>query len=308
VRRVLVPLDGTPLAASILPDAKQLAGAGGELILIRDPIGMASNRMILDQSEEEAVGDALASLETQAERLRAEGFRVESHALVMIDPAYAIDVAARIYHADMVACATHGKGPLGRVLRGGVVWRALADSPVPVLVRHFEAPSGYKPIFAQEPHILVPLDGSKTAEQALPLAQELMQEWNASLSLVHVVSSYPITGLPRTEIDPQAMNDEEADRAARQYLDEIAARLGGKIHKHVLFGPVSKHLIASVRAWGITHVVMTSHGRTGLSRVVLGSVADDLIHHVPCPILVIPLHDCMSSEQTEETATSAHAR
>jgi hypothetical protein len=42
--------------------------------------------------------------------------------------------------------------------------------------------------------------------------------------------------------------------------------------------------------------------------VVLGSVADDLIHHVPCPILVIPLHDYMPSEQTEETATAAHAR
>jgi nucleotide-binding universal stress UspA family protein len=81
VRRVLVPLDGTPLAASILPDAKKLAGAGGELILIRDPVDMVSGRMILNQSEEEAVGDALASLENEAERLRAEGVRVESHRL-----------------------------------------------------------------------------------------------------------------------------------------------------------------------------------------------------------------------------------
>jgi nucleotide-binding universal stress UspA family protein len=142
----------------------------------------------------------------------------------MIDPVHAIDVAARIYHADMVACATHGRGPLGRVLRGGVVWRALADSPVPVLVRHFEAPSGYKPIFAPEPRILVPLDGSATAERALPLAQELMQEWNTSLWLVHVVSSYPTTGLPGTEIDPEAVTDEGAGRAARHYLDEVAAR------------------------------------------------------------------------------------
>lgn len=308
MRRVLVPLDGTPLAASILPHAKQLAGEGGELILVRDPIGTVSGRIDLYQSEEEAVWGALASLETQAAQLRQEGVKVESHVLLMVDPAYAIDVAARIYHADMVACATHGRGPLGRVLRGSVVWRALADSPVPVLVRHSEAPSGYKSIFAPEPRILVPLDGSKSAELALPLAQQLMKEWNASLWLVHVVSSYPITGLPRTKIDLEAVSDAGARHTARHYLDEVAGRLTGKIRKHVLFGPVSEHLIAAVRTWNVTHVVMTSHGRTGLPRAVLGSVADDLIQHLGCPIIVIPLGDSKVSVQTHDTATAACAR
>lgn len=298
MRRVLVPLDGSPLAASILPEATQLAGKDGELILIRDPIGSAWNGRPLGPSEGESVRETLADLEAQADQLRKQGLRVETHALVMIDPAYAIDAAIRLYGVDMVACSTHGHGPLGRLVHGGVVWRALADSPVPVLIRHTDAVTGDRSMLTPERRIMVPLDGSHYAEKALPLAQELAQEWNASIWLVHVVSSYPITGLPLTDIDPEAATDAQARLAAQTYLDQVAARLTGEIRTHVLFGSVSEHLIASVRAWNIGHVVMASHGRTGLSRVLLGSVADGLIQHLDCPIIVIPSHAAASTERS----------
>jgi len=302
MRRVLVLLDGTERAASILPEAKLLAGEGGDLILISDSIGMARDRAVFDHSEGDPVSDALASLETQAEHIRLEGIAVETHAFAVNDPAHAIDVAARVYHADIVVCTTHGRGPVGRALHGGVVWRALAHSPVPLLIRNVEASSGYPSIFEPEPRILVPLDGSTLAERALPLAKELMQEWNASTWLVHVVSTYPVTGFSRTAIDPNAVTSDHARDAAQRYLDEVAVGLDATTHQHVLFGAVTEHLVAAVRAWGITHVVMTSHGRTGLARVVLGSVADDLIQRLPCPIIIVPLHVSTASEQTPPTA------
>jgi nucleotide-binding universal stress UspA family protein len=298
MRRVLVPLDGSSLAASILPDPKQLAGEGGELILIRDPIGSDSESSLLGLNEEASVQETIADLEAQADRLRKEGIRVETHALVMIDPAHAIDTAIRLYGADMVACSTHGRGPLGRLMHGGVVWRALADSPVPVLVRHLDAPSNDRSIFVPERRIMVPLDGSQYAEQALPLAQELAHEWDASIWLVHVVSSYPVTGLPRTDIDPEALSDEQAQRSVQSYLEQVATRLNVKVHKHVLFGPVSEHLVAAVQAWNIGHVVMTSHGKTGLQRALLGSVADNLIQHLNCAIIVIPSHVVAATERS----------
>ncbi|HCG00853.1 MAG TPA: hypothetical protein DEV93_09965, partial [Chloroflexi bacterium] len=91
---------------------------------------------------------------------------METHALVMIDPAYAIDTGIRVYHPDMVASSTHGDGPLVRLLHGGVAWRALAGSYVPILVRHTNASPAYRSIFAPEPRIMVPLDGSEHAEKA----------------------------------------------------------------------------------------------------------------------------------------------
>ncbi|MDQ2744553.1 MAG: universal stress protein [Chloroflexota bacterium] len=298
MRRVLVPLDGTPLAASILPEAKLVAGEGGCLILISDSIRRVSDGAVFNRSEEHAVQDALASLETQAEQIRLEGIAVETHGFAMNDPAHAIDVAARMYHADIVVCATHGRGPWGRMLHGGVVWRTLAHGPVPVLIKNVEASSGYSSILEPEPRILAPLDGSKLAERALPLAKELMQEWNASTWLVHVVSSYPVTGFPRTAIAPSALTDDSARDAAQPYLDEVAVGLDATTHQHVLFGEVTEQLVAAARTWGITHVVMTSHGRTGLARVALGSVADDLIQRLPCPIIIVPLHGSAASEQT----------
>src|SRR5579872_1476677 len=96
LRRVLVPLDGSSLAASILPDARQLAGQDGELILIRDPIGSVEGYPGEMPSAAQALQDVLIDLETQAALLRNQGVTVETHALVMIDPAYAIGVATHI--------------------------------------------------------------------------------------------------------------------------------------------------------------------------------------------------------------------
>jgi nucleotide-binding universal stress UspA family protein len=291
MRRVLVPLDGTSLAASILPDAIQLAGTNGTIILVFDPIDFIPGDATIDPAQESGIQGLAPDLEEQAELLRGKGVTVETHTPTMVDPAHAIDLAAIIYHADMIACATHGRSPLGRIIRGGIVWRALADSTVPVLVRHTEAPSWYHSIFKPEPQILVPLDGSDRAESALPLVQALASEWHASIRLVHVVGTYPITGLPHTAVDPHAETDEGAHRSASNYLDHITKRLDAHIHvqAEVLFGSVSETLVVAAQEWDVTHVVMTSHGRTGLTRAVLGSVADDLIQQLPCAIIVIPV-------------------
>jgi nucleotide-binding universal stress UspA family protein len=307
MRRVLVPLDGTKLAESILPEAQRLAGDGGVLILLRDPIDMVSDHARLDDTEDDATQDASASLELLAAPLRLTGMSVETHAVVRADPADAIDVAAHTYGADVVALGTHGRGPLGRMLHGDVVGHALAHSSVPVLVHHVEAPLGPSSNSEPQLRILVPLDGSPFAERAVPLASELADEWAASIWLVHVVSHYPVTGFPRTDIVPQAVTDGSARLAAEQYLGEVGARYGGTLHPHVLFGPVTEHLVAAVSAWDISHVVMTSHGRTGLSSVVLGSVASDLIQLSPCPLIIVPLHASIGGEQMENAVTAVHA-
>ena len=71
MRRILVPLDGAPFTAAILPDAKQLAEKGGEIILLSDPLGSAAGRVSVPPDEGEAVSEALAALEEQAEPAQA---------------------------------------------------------------------------------------------------------------------------------------------------------------------------------------------------------------------------------------------
>jgi nucleotide-binding universal stress UspA family protein len=305
--RVLVPLDGTDFAASILPDARRLAGPDGELILINDA-SILGTRWVADLAtiyeRNRALESAGEYLQTVARALRAEGAAVQAHALTMGDPALAIEAAATIFHADMIACATHGRGLLGRLIWGSVAWRALVHSPVPVLLRNAREGNGLSPEgqkgraatrdtageLSGKRRILVPLDGSLNSERAVPLALRLAARWDAEIRLVHIVPdewSTPMEQLGDAEENgSEGLRGPGADMLA--YLQGIAGRLHGRAQSTVLAGPVVDRLATAVAQWSITDVVMTTHGRTGLPRVILGSVSDALVQRLHCPIVIVP--------------------
>lgn len=281
MRRVLVPLDGSELAEVVLPDARRLAGPEGEVMLVRDA-------SIAPRYQERFNAEAsLEYLKEMANDLRAQGVSVETQMLAMGDAALGVDEAATILEADMIAIATHGRNLAQRLLRGGVAWQALAHSSVPVLLRHVQESEGTVwALELEQRHILVPLDGSQLSEEALPLAAQLAGEWQASILLAQVVPKRMATCLE----SPAVPRDNNGDvLAARAYLDHIGENLRIPVEVSVLTGSTLDTLVAAVHEQSITDVVMASHGRTGLSRVILGSVADGLIQRLRCPIIVIPM-------------------
>jgi nucleotide-binding universal stress UspA family protein len=277
-RRILAPLalptsrDEKALSESILPDACCLAGPGGTLVLVCD----IASPLFTGENE---VNDYL--LKVAAQQCQTDR-KVEVHLLRNSDIPRALDEAVKRYQADMIACATHGAGPFRRLVRGGVVWRVLSRSDIPILIRHGEVRTEKAGVEPASRRILVPLDGSPLAEMVLPLVEELAAEWHASTHLTQVVRQ-------------TAHADEVA--AAHAYLQETAGRLSGQIHATVLIGEVVDSLIKAVDNWKISEVVMTSHGRTGLARVILGSVADGLVPQLHCPIIVLPLTAVLASGQ-----------
>jgi nucleotide-binding universal stress UspA family protein len=283
MRSILVPLDGTPLSASIIPDAKRLAGPGGRLILIRDVTHPLFDISVSGESEHAAMRAAETYLDTVAKQPRAEGFRVEIEPMSIRDTAMAIDEAVRIFRADMVACATHGRGLLGRLVRGGIAWRAMVHSPVPVLLRHGDG-EDLEPTGVTNRTIMVPLDGSEYSEKAIPVAQELAKEWLASVWLVQVTPPLPDTAFLYNPADILA----EDRQRSQQYLDEVADTLTCRAQSTVLSGVVSDALTKFAAESGVTDIVMASHGRTGLARVIFGSVTDALLQHLHLPIVVVP--------------------
>ena len=283
MRRVLVPLDGTDLAAAIVPDARRLAGPDGELILIRETTTIGHPGPGSQKGQGSAVEMARSYLDSLAERLRAEGVRVQAHPLTMGDAAVAIDEGAEMVHADAIALATHGRDPAGRLQYGSIAWRALLRSTVPVLIRHVDPDEAARP--CPEParrRIMVPLDGSALAEMALPLAVELAVEWQAALQLVRVVGD-------RSATDGAAPDGGDDVGAARDYLRRVADPLGPEVEARVLMGEVVETLVEVVGRSSITDIVMTTHDRTGLTRAIVGSIPDAMIHQLHCPIVVIPV-------------------
>jgi nucleotide-binding universal stress UspA family protein len=134
-------------------------------------------------------------------------------------------------------------------------------------------------------HILVPLDGSALAEQAVGTAALIARAANASVELATVVEPMPFGGF-----DDAPWNDREV--AARQkYVETAAAELasGASIVATgtVLCGQATEMLCERQSATGADLVVMTSHGRSGVSRAWLGSVADAMIRRSEAPVLVL---------------------
>jgi nucleotide-binding universal stress UspA family protein len=135
--------------------------------------------------------------------------------------------------------------------------------------------------------ILVPLDGSPLAEQAIPLAQAIAERSGGKLRLVLVhdqVLMEPGPDHTRIELAMQ--------KADREYLKSVTARLrerlGRSVSSAVLKGlPVVQTLATHIRELGVDLVVMTSHGRGGLRRAWFGSVADQLIRTAEAPILIV---------------------
>jgi len=283
MRRVLVPLDGSKLAESILPEAKRLAGPDGEIVVLCDVVSPLHSNGGTSPHRHLAHGIAAYLSETVAQ-LRREGFQTRVKLTMEFDPSLAIDEIAIQLGVDMIVCSTHGRGPLGRLMRGSVAWKATTHSTVPVLLKHAHEEE-YETRPGPYRRILVPLDGSAYAERAVPLASELADEWGATVVLVEVVSDRLPAPWP-FYVTPYPVNDQV--KAATEYLDAAAKRFPCHAARHVLLGAIAPKLIRAVKEYGVTDVVMASHGRTGLARVILGSLADELLQHLDCSLIILP--------------------
>jgi universal stress protein A len=141
---------------------------------------------------------------------------------------------------------------------------------------------------------------------------ELAQAWEAELWLARVVVELLPSSSPYRRYQMLPFSNAAEKKGALVYLDEIARRQPIAVHTRVLLGAVVDSLVQAVSGWGITDIVMATHGRTGLSRVILGSVADALIHRLYCPVILVPprVLDLRQPQQTEDAnkqVAAAHA-
>jgi nucleotide-binding universal stress UspA family protein len=138
--------------------------------------------------------------------------------------------------------------------------------------------------------VLVPLDGSRFGEQALPLALSVARRSGAGLLLAHV-QVLPALMYTETRYNVENTLDARAREQARGYLDGVVKRLaetaGVPVSGVFLEGGVADALHEYIKGHGVDLVVMTTHGRGPLSRFWLGSVADELARRAPAPLLLI---------------------
>jgi nucleotide-binding universal stress UspA family protein len=279
--RLLVPLDGTPEAATALPAATTLASIHGATITLV--------RVISDRHDNAAERQqAEVELRSAAETLDGPAVRVT--ALVQTGPAAALIVhAAEVSDADLIVMATHGRTGLSRALAGSVSERVVADSGRPVLVLKPDD----KPL-DRIATILVPVDGSVGALLGLSAAVGLARAAGARLILLDAVPPMPMWMYGEASIGAVAYFDpaweQEALQSAETYVTGLGERLrktGLQVETRAVRGEVAPTIQTVADETDADLVVMSTHALTGPARTVLGSVADAVVRTSLRPVLLV---------------------
>ena len=302
-RRILVPLDGSALSEAVLAHAVLLAHTmGSALTLLRvvhppvvvSPLaGAVAPSALLYETWEEEPAAARDYLSTMAEQLNAEKLDIQLEVLEG-DPAEAVVYAAQDPRIAATAMATHGWSGLRRWVFGSVTERVLHAAPTPMLIVRPQE-DGEKlvvPPARVYRTIVVPLDGSPLAEQALAEAQPLAQASGATLLLLSVVTGnlnyLPAEGTPEPPW-VAATRQAEADELG-VYLQSTADRLreaGLTVRTQLAYGHPGELILRETDQAEADLIVMATHGRGGLPRIWLGSVALKVVQSAMRPVLLV---------------------
>jgi nucleotide-binding universal stress UspA family protein len=289
VKTIIVPLDGSRLAARAVSYAAGIAKrAGARLVLLRavDEPPLPG----LDRGTRYGVNAAARYLTPLAGALGECGVSAQAFVAPGSAPRV-IAEAARELSADLVVMSTHGRSGLGRWLFGSVAEELLHDCPAPVLL----LAGGCLNIWeaSARPRIVVALDGSDTSTAVIEPAVAMAETLGAGVVLLRVA---PFEAQPyaverttafhvvRDELDARVA-------AARDYLSQVADELGPRapvvVEQRVEIGRPAAVIRDVALEPGVQMLALATHGRTGLARAVLGSVTAAVVHRSPVPVLVV---------------------
>ena len=296
--RILVPLDGSALAECALPHAAALAAAiSAEVVLVR-----AVSTPPASCGDGSATTEEERYLQHAGRMLAGPEIRVQT-AVRCGKPAEAILRTVSQERADLVVMATHARSGVGRWLSGSVAEAVLNDSPVPVLLVRAWEPERVQPRLQSHSTVLVPLDGSAFAEQALPVAGRLASILDGELVLLQAVwtpdsvfrapllsATWPLTSEAEDDDGPSGYLGLLEDEA-RKYLTGVAGRFAPQLRAtwdvRVGSTPASA-IVDGCRGHAAALVVMCTHGRTGVQRLAFGSVAAEVLRRGCTPLLLVP--------------------
>lgn len=298
-QRILVPLDGSQEAEAVLPFAERLANgfkAGIVLMNVLDEEAVSSLfRQFGSKVAEEQSARLAAVAETYvdgvAKRVKLTVGQVSTIVTIGNVPSEIAKEAERVQDT-LIAMCTHGSSGVGRFLMGSVATKVLHSTKVPLLLlRQGEASPAV--ISSNLKTVVVPLDGSELAEQALAHAELLAKTLGLGVLIVRATPTlaefYGPLGADSSYVPADLFEVMEKDALA--YLSAKAGELRSRgvadvRSKHMAGQPASS-ILDLVRDTPGCLVAITTHGRSGFGRWVLGSVADRLVSHSDAPVLVI---------------------
>jgi nucleotide-binding universal stress UspA family protein len=301
INRILVPIDFSGHSLEALQFAApwlQSFGANLHLVYVSPPevpvAGLAAMPIVLSENESSVrlhakmMGTAAKSIPTlqpaNIHLLQGQAYRE-------------ICQLARDLKIDLIVIATRGQTGLKHLLLGSTAEHVLRHSPCPVLVVRS---SGGKIRNGQRtkasPHInkiLVPIDFSKCSQRGFNYARAVSARLGSKIVLMHsICPAYYVANDEYARYDfPELLRRCEATAAKKlRQLAGGTSRSSIEIDIPTAFGHAGLQICSRAEKLGVDLIVTSTHGKTGLKQVLLGSIAEYVVRHAPCPVLVVPSH------------------
>jgi nucleotide-binding universal stress UspA family protein len=288
MKQILVGLDGSPLAETILPTVRKLARRSNAEIALLHVVHIpktfpAEAGVALDEIVERERRDAASYLRRVEKAIAADGIAVRT-AVVIGEVAEEIVRFAAHDDIDLIALATHGRSGLRRWLYGSVADAVLHMQTRPLLLLR---PSLETPALDID-RVVVALDGSPLAEQALVPACDLARSLALPLELLHVVD--PLQPTFAAGAAGYGRIQRILEHGAETYLAEVAARERGPgltVETLRLNGAPAEIIAQHLQAHPQSLLVIGTHGRGGWRATIIGSVARRVVLLASAPILLV---------------------
>jgi nucleotide-binding universal stress UspA family protein len=306
ITTILVPLDGPELAEQALPLAIARARASdAQLHLMHvfvpyaaraDMPGAVVDNTDIERKLEEQSTEYLRSVTERVatelpDRVQADPVRTRpirspySESVAVVDR---LRRAVARLHPDLMVLATHARGGLGRAWLGSVADALVRRVNVPTLLVHPR--DGVPAPAAVFSHIVVPLDGSRLAEESVPIAARLAVLGNARVTLLRVVIPQLAVGPASVVLQFSVDQLEQYQAEAKRYVGSVAERFRQAIPSIESVVILAESPPRAILEWseqnGADLIAMSTHGRSGFRRFMLGSVADKIVRGAQVPVLL----------------------
>ncbi len=296
VRQVAVALDGSDFAERSLPAAAAISRLFDAQLALISVLPSRGVLRVLPKGRSSGNPAEAGQIDTEAylSRLAGEyldrGVRTDYYVAAGPVP-QAINVLTIELNVDLLVMSTHGRSGMSRFMLGSNASALIQLLRQPVLLLRPQALA--RGDLPEVRRVLVTLDGSSFAERVLPWVQRVSEATGAEVLLL-VVPEVPEPSLYGAMADAVDELRGQAEANARRYLERVSAQLldAGLPVRSLVEGSRPATTILDVAERGQVDLIMlATHGRGGIDRLMLGSVADRVVHHSLCPVLLVPARD-----------------
>jgi nucleotide-binding universal stress UspA family protein len=315
---ILVPLDGSPIAECVLPHAVAMARAfQARVVLLRVPDkNQASEKAQLFDLVNWQINKTGAKLylEKVSNRLENSGLKIETNVLEGL-VAESITEYAQNQGIKLIILSSHGRSGLSQWGISGVTQKIIFNAPTSVLIIRAHQPKANELIEGQYKRIMVPLDGSRRAENVLPMVTLLARFHKSQIHVVHVVKKPEMARqmpLAREDVELSerlvARNREEAIR----YLDQVRLNSpleGIEVQTHLLTSDnpaAAIHELADKE--GIEMIALSAHGYSGYQQWPYGGMVSNFVLYSKIPLLIVQDLPVKEERTALEIAPREHSK